>query len=131
MGDPVNFEKARLRGIVPFGPGSHRNLVFEQLPRLGATAPFDLQAPPLGGEKPIDGGGTHGEKWATDRDIECECVKMFQAGDQVRQKRLEAFAGGKVQNGPAPDESGFRFGPIPGCGRAGPMAVAARSARAA
>jgi hypothetical protein len=30
------------------------------------------------------------------------------------QKRLEAFADGKVQNGPAPDESGFRFGPIPG-----------------
>lgn len=56
--DRVDLDEPRL-GVVPFGPGAHRDLAFEQRSRLGATTSPTLVFGSFTGQAAIDGGCRH------------------------------------------------------------------------
>ena len=93
-------------GVVPVGPGPHRDLTFEQRSRLGGATPLEPIFRPFTGQAAIDGGRRHRHQQARGVLIDVQLPEMAQNRHQLGQHRRQPLAGGHSQHRPAHRQCG-------------------------
>ena len=121
-------------GVVPLGPGAHRDLAFEQRSRLGAHTPPELVFGSLIGQAAIDGGRRHRRQQFRGVLIDGQLPEMAQHCHQFTQHGRESFAGGHSQHRPADRQCRNDIGPVlhwPGTSRGDDLGLQRRCERLA
>ena len=87
-------------GVVPVGPGAHRDLTFEQRSRLGGGTSLELILGSLTGQATIDGGRRHRHQQRRGVLIDDQFPEMAQHRHQLGQHRRQPLAGRHSQHSP-------------------------------
>ncbi len=99
-------------GVVPVGPGAHRDLAFEQRSRLGADTAPQLMLGPLSGQPAIDGGRRHRHQQRGGVLVDVQLSEMAQHRHQFAEHRRQPLAGGHSQHRPAHRQRRDDLGPV-------------------
>ena len=109
--DRVDLDEAG-HSVIPFGPGTHRDLAFEQRSRLGAHPSSDLVFGSFIGQTTIDGGRRHRHQQRRGLIADGQLPEMAQYCHQLCEHGGEPFAGGHSQHRPADRQCGDDLGPV-------------------
>ena len=93
-------------GVVPVGPGTHRNLTFQQRPRLGGATPLEPIFGPFTSQATIDGGRRHRHQQHRGVLINDQLAEIAQHRHQLGQHRRQPFTGRHPQHRPADRQRG-------------------------
>lgn len=116
-------------GVVPFPPCLHRDRGLQHRPRPGVTDRLaGRQSRPGWCQPPVDRRGRHREDLVDHFPVDTvEVAVVVHVGQRLRQRRMQAFAGGPVQRCPAADQQRDRVivvdpDRVTGCPRRGAAA---------
>jgi hypothetical protein len=133
MEDRVDLDEAG-RSVVPFGPGTYRDLAFEQRSRLGAHTSAQAMFGALTGQAAIDGGRRHRPEQSGSVVVDGQLPEMTQHCHQFPKHRREPFARRHTEHCPAHRQCRNDIGPVlhrPGAARADDLGLQRRLERLA